>query len=59
LLASALLTIGPRFGGALDEAAKMFAQASYTVTVAINPAIYLSIYHLSECLFNNTSDKSE
>jgi ATP citrate (pro-S)-lyase len=27
-LASGLLTIGPRFGGALDEAAKMFAQAS-------------------------------
>jgi ATP citrate (pro-S)-lyase len=27
-LASGLLTIGPRFGGALDEAAKMFAEAS-------------------------------
>merc|ERR1712232_112855 len=26
-LASGLLTIGPRFGGALDEAAKMFAEA--------------------------------
>jgi ATP citrate (pro-S)-lyase len=27
-LASGLLTIGPRFGGALDDAAKMFAEAS-------------------------------
>jgi ATP citrate (pro-S)-lyase len=27
-LASGLLTIGPRFGGALDEAAKMFTEAS-------------------------------
>jgi ATP citrate (pro-S)-lyase len=27
-LASGLLTIGPRFGGALDEAAKMFSEAS-------------------------------
>jgi ATP citrate (pro-S)-lyase len=27
-LASGLLTIGPRFGGALDEAAAMFAEAS-------------------------------
>jgi len=29
-LASGLLTIGPRFGGALDEAAKMFSAASDT-----------------------------
>ena len=27
-LCSGLLTIGPRFGGALDEAAKMFAEAA-------------------------------
>ena len=26
-LCSGLLTIGPRFGGALDDAAKMFAEA--------------------------------
>lgn len=28
-LCSGLLTIGPRFGGALDKAAEMFTQASY------------------------------
>ena len=27
-MCSGLLTIGPRFGGALDEAAKMFAEAA-------------------------------
>jgi ATP citrate (pro-S)-lyase len=33
-LASGLLTIGPRFGGALDEAASMFAEASDTLVDA-------------------------
>jgi ATP citrate (pro-S)-lyase len=38
-LCSGLLTIGPRFGGALDEAAKMFAKA---VDECVQPADFVS-----------------
>merc|ERR1719456_1799546 len=38
-LASGLLTIGPRFGGALDDAAKMFAKARDS---GISPKVFIA-----------------